>query len=114
MKKIGEKIKNGLGEIIKQKIIEKYGDLKTFANELGISSSQLSNHLKEPKQKFLFKLRKQGISLEGINGNVKIVSTTISEGARIEQLEKAIREKDEIIQQYQNVVKMLQESKTKK
>lgn len=124
-KAMGRGEREEMGKRIRSIILEDYGELQEMAKLLDMTSSQLSNHLKNPREKFLYKIRKQGIGLDRINGNVKIMNNEInqdqvkdkgqyqgkSKDRSVEELEKILEEKDAIIKEYKNIIKMLQENK---
>lgn len=97
-------------DVLKNLIIDKFGDLKKLAEELGISQSQLSNHLKKPSPKFLSKLKRQGIDVGKIVAqSVKIVNNGSVDDTSY--YEKIIKEKDGIIIELKDIIKILREER---
>jgi len=117
MKKIANKMNNDETtkkdeiDVVRNLIIDKYGDLKKLAEEMGISQSQLSNHLKKPSSKFLSKLKKHGIDIGKIGAHsVKIVNN--GSAVSVSYFEKIIEEKNGIINELKDIIKILREERT--
>jgi predicted transcriptional regulator len=111
--------KDKLSEIL----ITKYGSQKQAAIVFGISESALSALLKKPSKKFLIKLKREGITVEGditqthsgTGSNIQSDNSSITLNDigvyqervkalenEIKRLEQIIMAKDETIQAYKN------------
>jgi len=100
-------------EDLKELILIKYGSLDNFAKKAGLNNSQVSVGLKQQTARFMAIVKKLGIKIaQNDDGKKKVADEDIKNQMqnyqdRIASLEKIIKEKEQVIEHQNTMLKMM-------
>ena len=100
-------------EDLKELILIKFGSLDNFAKKAGLNNSQVSVGLKQQTARFIAIVKKMGIKIETSDEGKNKVGSEESKNQiknlvdRIASLETIIKEKEQVIEHQNNMLKMM-------
>lgn len=100
-------------EDLKELILIKFGSLDNFAKKAGLNNSQVSVGLKQQTARFIAIVKKLGIKIETSDDGKNKVGSEESKNQiknlvdRIASLEKIIKEKEQVIEHQNTMLKMM-------
>jgi hypothetical protein len=99
-------------EDLKEQILIKFGSLDSFAKKAGMNNSQVSVGLKNQTARFMATVKRLGIKFDNLNApdnkqlndEQSLLKNCID---KVESLEQIVREKEQVIEHQNNLLKML-------